>query len=599
VQTKAPLLARRLTPVDARGPGWYATHVGTGRQALVAVVTALLAVLAPVSCEHRSPVPTPRYNLLFISLDTARQDVLGCYGHRPLHAPHVPTSPSLDRLAREGIRMLDAYTSAPWTLPAHVSMMTGQPTLVHGVETHFQTLDASRPVLAEILKGTGYRTAGVFSGPYLEPHWGFGRGFERYRARYGPAVVEASRRAAEARGRPSGGDAGPSQAELDAELLALSDQDVNSDQVTAGVLEDMDEFARGAQPWFIFAHYFDPHYDYVPPPPYATRFDPTYDGTISGVDFLTNPRIAVLDEQQPDAWIRRASERDLEHIVALYEGEIAWVDAHVGTLLERLDTLGLADKTLVVVVGDHGDEFFEHGGIGHHRTLYDESVKVPMLLRLPGRLPADEAVRGAVSVDDLLPTVLDVLGLPAARGLVSTSFLPLVRGERTAAASRAFARLVRVREINATIDARVTVGLRQLTVLETFRQGPIKITRRRSWPQVPSDVPADLRPILQHEADAQFQHEDIRWIDVERFPAEREADQSTDFSGPTARAALAAFRARYAEMLARHTNAPTAAFPDGLLARLKGLGYVDTSPSSVGAGGIDTPLPLPGAGIVD
>jgi arylsulfatase A-like enzyme len=572
--------------------------VGAGRRAVVVIAALAVAALAPISCEHR-PSAATRYNLLFISLDTARQDVFGCYGHRPLHAPDTPTSAHLDRLAREGVRMLDAYTSAPWTLPAHVSMMTGQPTLVHGVETHFQTLDASRPVLAEILTGYGYRTAGIFSGVYLEPHWGFARGFERYRARYGPAVVEAARRADEARRRPTGASAGPTQAELDAELLALSDQDVNSDQVTAGVLEDMDRLARGERPWFIFAHYFDPHYDYVPPPPYGTRFDPTYDGTLSGVDFLTNPRIAVLDDQRPENWIRRVSQRDLEHVVALYEGEIAWVDAHVGTLLERLDALGLADKTLVVVVGDHGDEFFEHGGIGHHRTLYDESVKVPMLLRLPGRLPADKAVRGAVSVDDLLPTVLDVLGLPAAEGLVSTSFLPLVLGQRPATASSAFSRLVRVREIAATIDDRVTVGLRQLTVLEAFRQGAIKITRRRSWPQVPSDVTEDLRSILRHEADAQFKRESIQWIDVERFPAERESDHSTDFSDPTARATLAAFRVRYAEMLARRATAPTATFPDGLLPRLKGLGYVEASATSSHAGGVDTPLPLPGAGVAD
>jgi arylsulfatase A-like enzyme len=567
-------------------------------RSIVLGCAAAISVLATLSCEKASaPAPAPRYNLLFISLDTARQDVLGCYGHRPRLAPDAPTSPNLDRLARDGVQMLDAYTSAPWTLPAHVSMMTGQPTMVHGVETHFQTLDASRPVLAEILKGRGYRTAGVFSAPYLEPHWGFARGFDRYRALYGPAVVEASRRAAEGRRRPAEGSADDSQGALDAEMMTVSERDVSSDQVTAGVLDDMEQLARGGQPWFIFAHYFDPHYDYVPPPPYDTRFDPTYDGTISGVDFLINPRIAVFDDQGLGTWNRRASDRDLEHVIALYEGEIAWVDAHVGTLLERLDTLGVANDTLVVVVGDHGDEFFEHGGIGHHRTLYDESVKIPMLLRLPGRLPAGKAVRGAVSVDDLVPTVLDVLGLPPADGLVSASFLPLVRGTNAPAASGAFSRLVRVQQISATIDDKVTVGLPQLTVLEAFRQGAIKITRRRSWPQVPSDLAPDLKAILQPEADAQFQREDLYWIDVERFPAERESDQSTDFTDPAARAALAAFRTRYGEMLAHRTSAPTAAVPPRLVPALKGLGYIEPSPPALHAGGIDTPLPLPGAGV--
>ena len=576
-----------------------ATGAREARSILLGCAAAIVtAALAAISCGNSSPAPTPRYNLLFISLDTARQDVLGCYGHRPRLAPEALTSPNLDRLARDGVRMIDAYTSAPWTLPAHVSMMTGQPTLVHGVETHFQTLDASRPVLAEILKGHGYRTAGVFSAPYLEPHWGFARGFDRYRALYGPAVVEASRRAAEARRRPGEANAETSQAALDAEMLTSlrARRELRSSDGRRARRHGATRPWRGAVVSSSPTTSTRTTTTYLPRPTRHASTRPTR-APSRGWIFSPIPASRCSTIRDRATWIRRASERDLEHVIALYEGEIAWVDAHVGTLLERLDTLGLADKTLVVVVGDHGDEFFEHGGIGHHRTLYDESVKVPMLLRLPGRLPAGKAVHGAVSVDDLVPTVLDVLGLPAPEGLVSASFLPLVLGSDPAAASGAFSRLVRIREVTATIDSSVTVGLRQVTVLEAFRQGAIKITRRRSWPQVPSDVAPELKPVLQHEADAQFQREDLDWIDVERFPAERESDHSTAFADPTARAALAAFRARYAAMLAHRTNAPTATVPERLVPALKGLGYIDASSPAFHAGGIDTPLPLPGAGV--
>src|SRR5262249_50258027 len=150
-----------------------------------------------------------------------------------------------------------------------------------------------------------------------------------------------------------------------------------------------------------------------PPPPYDRRFDPEYAGTMTGVDFIHDPLVATPDPAAPDAMIRHVGERDLEHLVALYEGESAWVDEHVGRLLDRLDALRLARRTLVVVVGDHGDEFFEHGGVGHHRTLYEEAIRVPIVLRLPGVLPEGRAVRGAVSVADLMPTVLEAAGVPA------------------------------------------------------------------------------------------------------------------------------------------------------------------------------------------
>ena len=105
-----------------------------------------LVLVFPVSCR-RAERPTP-YNVLFISLDTVRQDVLGCYGRRPRHAPGISPSPALDELARSGVRMVDAYAPSSWTLPSHLSMMTGRPPLVHGVETEVGTLDPASPTMA-------------------------------------------------------------------------------------------------------------------------------------------------------------------------------------------------------------------------------------------------------------------------------------------------------------------------------------------------------------------------------------------------------------------------------------------------------------------
>src|SRR5436305_13738046 len=133
-------------------------------------VAASFVIAAVGSCARTQR--TPSYNVLLISLDTVRQDVLGCYGRRPRRAPDTSPSPALDQLAREGVRMVDAYAPSSWTLPSHLSMLTGQSPLVHGVETEVGTLDASSRTMAEVLTEHGYHTAAVYSAPYLEPHWG-------------------------------------------------------------------------------------------------------------------------------------------------------------------------------------------------------------------------------------------------------------------------------------------------------------------------------------------------------------------------------------------------------------------------------------------
>src|SRR5206468_3077062 len=142
------------------------------------------------------------------------------------------------------------------------------------------------------------------------------RGFDRYRAAYGPKVAAAARLAELARtngGRPR------SAFRVYEKVKNLSHRDVNSAQVTAALLDELERLRASPEPWFLFAHYFDPHYDYVPPPPYDTRFDPDYRGTITAGDFLLNPRISTSDPNHPDAFVRQASNRDLDHILALYE----------------------------------------------------------------------------------------------------------------------------------------------------------------------------------------------------------------------------------------------------------------------------------------
>jgi hypothetical protein len=181
----------------------------------------------------------------------------------------------------------------------------------------------------------------------------------------------------------------------------------------------------------------------------------------------------------------------------------------------------------VIVVSDHGEEFFDHGRLGHRHTLYEESIRVPLLLRLPAVLPADVSVRGPVSLTDVVPTVLDILGLPGQDHRASTSFLPMVRSGADGADRSVLARLVMMYEGQAHAGAGDPITFRQVVVQDVFRTGPIKITRTRSWPQLPSALPPDLQEVLS-EAAAQYAREQLRWIDIERFP-ERDEEHVSDF----------------------------------------------------------------------
>ena len=549
---------------------------------------AVAIVLATLGCGREAAPPHP-YNVLLISLDTVRRDLLGCYGRRPAHAPTVSPSPVLDRMARDGVQMLDAYAPSSWTLPSHISLLTGEPPLVHGIETEAWALDPATPTLAEILHRHGYRTSGFYSAPYLAPHWGFDRGFDRYQAVYGAELRAASERAAEIRTQVERAAAGHEWARYDdlkwkqtgieGELNKASERAVTSAELADGVIAELARLAPDPHPWFVFAHFFDAHCDYVPPPPYDRTFDPDYQGTITGTGCIAGPAIASPDPDRPGGLIRAISDRDLEHVVALYEGELAWIDVNVGRILAALDARGLASKTLVVVVSDHGEEFFDHGNLGHRHALYEESVRVPLLLRLPGTLPAGATVAGPVSLTDVLPTVLDVLGLPHQDGPGSASFLPLVLGSADGTRRAVHSRVVTMFEGQVQVGTLAPITLRQVMVQDAFRTGSIKITRTRSWPQFPSTVPAEVQQDLRREAAAQYEREQLAWIDVGRFPGEPDERALSGFTDPTARTALARFQQEYATLVARrhrrHENSP---LPENIRRNLESLGYVDAAP---------------------
>lgn len=358
-------------------------------------IMAAIAILsaASLSCG-REGGGGEGINVLLISIDSLRPDHLGCYGYKR------DTSPNIDKLARKGATFLNAISTTSWTLPAHISLLTGTEISVHGVANDGISLHRGIPPLTESIKKAGYRTAAFCSSPYLNPAFGFDRGFELYHN----TDLE----------KPEFED-----------TIFLEDrdkwqevhEDITSPRIKELAVDWLDR--HHGERFFLFLHMWDPHFDFIPPPPFDTLFDPDYRGGVSPRHFMFNNDIH-----------ENMAPRDLEHIIALYDGEIAFTDHHLGMIFDRMRELGVLDRTLIVITGDHGTEFFEHGNKGHRTTLYDETVKIPLIVVLPDKNLKGMKIKQQAGIIDIAPTILDYLGLPVVPPMQGHSLLPAVTADR-------------------------------------------------------------------------------------------------------------------------------------------------------------------------
>jgi arylsulfatase A-like enzyme len=380
-------------------------------------------LLAGLDCgggEARRP------NVLLVSIDTLRADHLSCYGYERA------TTPELARLAEDGVLFERAVSTTSWTLPAHLSMLTGLPISAHGAcdDRLWDRKDAGGARIPPPLRGTfvseslraaGYATAGFYTWKYLDDQFGFGPGFDVWE-RVGYDFFSHPEVGARYLELKRAGDVEGMKA-LAAEHPELLDPaHRTSPEAIDHAIEWLDgrRSSEATQPFFLFVHLFDVHDPYLPPREYDHFGDPSYAGKIDGAH-VTSPDSPVRGDM-PTA--------DLERLISLYDGGIAFVDAQVGRLLARLDELSLARDTLLIVTSDHGEEFFEHGQKTHRRQLYVESVEVPLILRWPARLPRGTRVAGTVGLIDLVPTILAAAGVPMSLALPGSDLLPLALRER-------------------------------------------------------------------------------------------------------------------------------------------------------------------------
>ena len=354
---------------------------------------AMLAPRVSLPRIHRRRDSTKRFNVLFVSIDTLRADVLGCYGH------DRDTSPRIDGLAREGVLFERAISQASWTLPSYASLFTGRVLESHGIVHVDHRFAPAFTSFVELFAEAGYSTAAVVSGSFLDSVWGFDQGFDHYDD-LGMVVDDA------------GQDEGFAPSDI-GEMRERANRRITSPEVTDRAIEWLEDHRD--RRFFLFAQYFDPHDTYLEHPGFSERFPPR----------PVPPDFPGSVDPDPE---RTARER------ALYEGEVAFTDHHIGRLFDRLKELGLWQQTIVVLSSDHGEEFFERNQIGHGNSLYDELVRVPMILRVPGLSQAGKRVPEAVGTIDLAPTLLELCRLPAldeAQGESLTAWLGSERPART------------------------------------------------------------------------------------------------------------------------------------------------------------------------
>ncbi|MCE9593200.1 MAG: sulfatase [Planctomycetes bacterium] len=353
------------------------------------------ALLAACSSDDEPAPKTGKPSILFVSIDSLRADHVHCYGYPK------ETSPTLDALAAEGVRCANAVSTTSWTLPSHAAMFTGLYDSAHGVIDNGLALAEKHTTLAETLKAVGYQTAGFFGGPYLHPIFGLSQGFDVYESCMTtvPADIDAM--------------------ELRREVTQ-SVSPTHSDVTSPRTLERVTKWSEraDARPFFAFVHLWDVHYDYIPPKEYVDRFDPDYTGTLDGHDYMSNPAI----HPGMDA-------RDLQHLLALYDGEIRFTDEHLAKIIDVLRRkAGSAENLMVVVVADHGDEFFDHGLRGHAITLYEEVVHVPLIFSWPGHVLAGRTIDQQVRTIDLFPTLASIGGAEVPKQVQGRNLAPYFNG---------------------------------------------------------------------------------------------------------------------------------------------------------------------------
>ena len=331
-----------------------------------------------------------RPNLLMLAVDSLRRDHTSMYGYHRLTTPH------LDKLAREGVVFENMFSPYVPTTPGYSGMLTGWDvinTQMVGLDPQGRQLDADHPTLGEILRDHGYVSSCVGFGG------GFYRGFDKY-------------------------------ADYEAWLAWENRPARKAENLNEKALPMLEEMAGSGQPWCLFLRHMEPHSPYLPPAPFDKMFypsdpcDPALPDTMGPVRDFKPFRDFHLSWMPPGI-------RDINYVIAQYDGEVAYMDACIARIFARIRELGQWDNTLVVFTSDHGETLADHGCYFDHHGTYEPTLMVPLMLHWPGHVPAGTRVPGIALLEDIVPTLVDLMGLEKARNVKfdGRNLMRMVRGD--------------------------------------------------------------------------------------------------------------------------------------------------------------------------
>jgi len=331
------------------------------------ICVPLFLVLFLSSCTTGRNAKRPR-NAILIAVDTLRKDHLGCYGYGR------GDSRTIDALAGNGVMFTGARSAVPLTLPSFTSILTSTYPVYHGIrENEINALSDSATTLAEVFSKAGFKTKAIVGSAALAHRQGLDQGFDDYDDDFG-ALEEVT----------------------DGSTVAGDDHENAGRRRAKAVVDRAVEWLgdNSGDPFFLFIHFFDPHLPYDSPGKLPTQ--------------------GYSPEETP---------------VWAYDSEIAEVDRQLGRMFERMKTLGLDGNTLVVFVADHGEGLQQHYEATHGYFLYDSTIRVPLIVSCPGIIPAGKTVDGTVRTIDLMPTMIDIMGLDRPGGMQGMSLSAQIMGE--------------------------------------------------------------------------------------------------------------------------------------------------------------------------
>jgi len=416
----------------------------------------ILIVFLPLLVLSKSVKRKTEENVLLIIIDTLRADHVGCYGYSRL------ITPTIDMLSKDGVIYNHVYAQSSWTKTAVASLMTGLYPSQHNVYNEFGdycTLPREITTLSEILKNAGYTTVGISANPHIIPEYGFDQGFSHF-------------------------------------FRSNNLWTTNSTRAVTDFVTRYLKSREGLKGTFLYIHYMDPHDPYSPLidcENFSNNYEPENVNIKRGIAFKLSGEWAMEDKLRTGAIPipMPMTEQDLNYLVSLYDCEIRQVDEGLGEILRALEETGARDNTTIIVTADHGEEFLDHEMLRHGYQLYEETVKVPLIIYKPGFSPPVSKVEKPVELIDLFPTILSIFDVPLT-GDIDGHILPPFNASRLAASDAAILGMTRFRNQNKAFLLE-----RDLKLIKDFISGRSELFDLSKDPMEKHDLAEDNREMAQ------------------------------------------------------------------------------------------------------